>query len=107
MAASVDAPEYYGYRGNSRALMDVLAERVRQDKKWGQQDNDPFTYLTVLGEEFGKVCQAALHLRFGGHAANNLRTEALHTAAVALAFVECIDRGLWVWDANRTGEPGK
>jgi len=33
----------------------------------------------------------------GGPAARGLRDEAIHTAAVALALVECLDRGLWRW----------
>ena len=78
-------------------LRDVLAERGRQDAKWGEQDHDPFTYLTVLIEEVGEFAQAALHARFGGKAAEKLREEAVHSAAVALAIVECIDRGKWKW----------
>jgi NTP pyrophosphatase (non-canonical NTP hydrolase) len=89
---------------NTDAMESVIEERVRQEKKWGQQDNDPFVYLTVLGEEFGELCQAALHTRFGGKAADKLREEAVHTAAVALAIVECLDRGLWSWgDPNVSG----
>ena len=79
------------------ALASVLAERERQDAKWGEQNNDPFVYLTVLMEEVGELAQAALHTRFGGHAAAGLREEAVHTAAVALAIVECLDRGKWRW----------
>lgn len=80
----------------SQAVAAVLTERNRQDQKWGQQDNDPFIYLAVLVEEVGELSQAILHTRFGGHAAAGLRTEAIHTAAVALALLECLDRGLWV-----------
>lgn len=83
-----------------RAVADVLAERWRQDAKWGQQDHDPFTYLAVLTEEVGELAQAALHTKFGGRAAAGLRTEALHTAAVALALLECLDRGLWKWPGS-------
>jgi hypothetical protein len=74
------------------ALQSVLTERERQDAKWGEQNNDPFTYITVLIEEIGELAQAALHTRFGG-----LRDEAVHTAAVALAIVECLDRRKWRW----------
>lgn len=81
----------------TEALKSVLAERERQDAKWGEQNHDPFTYLAVLGEEYGETCQAALHSRFGGKHAGSLREEAVHTAAVALAIVECIDRGKWSW----------
>jgi hypothetical protein len=80
-----------------RAVSDVLKERWRQDAKWGEQNNDPFTYLAVLSEEVGELAQAALHTKFGGHAAEGLYTEAVHTAAVALAIVECLLRGKWRW----------
>jgi NTP pyrophosphatase (non-canonical NTP hydrolase) len=81
----------------NQALQDILAERARQDAKWGKQNHDPFTYLAVLTEEVGELAQAALHTRFGGPKATGLREEAIHTAAVALAIVECLDRGLWSW----------
>lgn len=83
--------------GRKIALYDVNAERDRQEAKWGEQNHDPFTYLTVLGEEFGELCQAALHARFGGPASVKLREEAVQTAAVALAIVECLDRGKWAF----------
>lgn len=81
----------------SNAILSIIAERTRQDAKWGEQNHDPFTYLAVLTEEVGELAQAALHTRFGGPAAEGLRTEAIHVAAVALAIVECLDRGLWRW----------
>lgn len=85
------------------ALRDMLAERKRQDAKWGEQNHDPFLYLTILGEEYGETCKAALETRFAKNpvAANDnlihLREEAVQTAAVALALVECLDRGKWRW----------
>lgn len=81
----------------TEALRQVLAERQRQDAKSGQQDLDPITYLAVLTEEVGKLSQAALHTRFGGPAAAGLLTQAVHTAAVSLAIVECLLRGVWQW----------
>jgi NTP pyrophosphatase (non-canonical NTP hydrolase) len=79
------------------ALRDVIAERQRQDAKWGEQNHDPFLYLSVLMEEVGEFAQAALHTRYGGEAASKLRPEAVQTAAVALAIVECLDRAKWEW----------
>ena len=79
------------------AIDSILAERGRQDAKWGEQNHDPFTYLAVLIEEVGEFAQAALHARFGGEAASKLREEAVHMAAVAMAIVECIDRDKWWW----------
>ena len=86
----------------TNALVSVLHERERQDAKWGEQNHDPFTYLVVLIEEVGELAQAALHSRFGGRHAEALRMEAVHTAAVALAIVECIDRGKWTWPTTIT-----
>jgi NTP pyrophosphatase (non-canonical NTP hydrolase) len=91
-------------------MNDVLRERARQDLKWGQQDHDPFCYLAVLGEEVGEANQAALELRFQaqGPASTEIyrdhyREELVQVAAVAIAMVECIDRGIWHWgDAVKT-----
>lgn len=79
------------------ALRDVLAERKRQDAKWGEQNHDPFTYLTILTEEVGETAQAALSMRFGSGDPAHLREEAVQVAAVALAIVECLDRQKWKW----------
>lgn len=90
----------------NKALADVLAERARQDAKWGIQNHDIFLYLTILGEEFGETCQAALEARFGKDEATKplrylkLREEAVQTAAVALAIVECLDRKKWSWGSH-------
>ena len=86
------------------ALNDVTLECERQDTKWGEQNHDPFIYLTILMEEVGELAQAALHAKYGGRATGNLRTEAVHTAAVALAIVECLDRGKWQWPAEAPSE---
>lgn len=87
-------------RASETALISILAERKRQDAKWGEQNHDPFTYLAILQEEAGEFAQAALHDRFGGPAAAKLREEAVHTAAVAMAIVECLDRAKWKWPPN-------
>ena len=77
----------------------VYQERVRQDEEWGEQNHDPFTYLTILGEEYGEACQAALQTRYGGDKGGimRLRRELVQVAAVAQAAIECIDRGKWNW----------
>ncbi len=85
-----------------QALIDMLEERARQDQKWGEQNHDPFTYLTILMEEVGEFSHDALALRFGASQGKatleTLRTEAVQVAAVALAMVECLDRAKWAWD---------
>ncbi len=90
----------------SPSLYAVIEERLRQDKKWGEQNHDPFLYLTILGEEYGETCKAALELRFKtdpeteAERCAHLREEAVQTAAVALAIVECLDRKKWSWGSH-------
>lgn len=76
-------------------------ERFRQDQKWGDQSgNDPAVWATVLSEECGEAAQAALHVQFhhgfadGEAAIDHLRTELVQVAAVAVAWLEAIDRRL-------------
>ena len=83
---------------------DVLSERARQEAKWGEQNHDPFVYGAILGEEVGEFMQAALKARFESDDARisigymqDMRAEAVQAAAVALAIVECLDRGKWTW----------
>jgi len=76
-------------------IADVMAERFKQDKKWGEQNHDPVTFLAILVEEVGELAEAALHLKFGGPKAANVREEAVQTAAVAIAILECLDRDTW------------
>lgn len=83
-----------------RALADVLEEREAQDKKWGEQNHDPCVYLTILMEEVGELSQAVLDVKFGSAPAERMREEAIQTAAVALAIVQCLDRGKWEWPKN-------
>lgn len=90
------------------AMADVRLERARQEAKWGEQNHDPFAYLTILMEEVGELAQAALHTRYGGRAGGlaRMREEAVQAAAVAVAIVECLDRGKWRWGGHAApGEP--
>jgi NTP pyrophosphatase (non-canonical NTP hydrolase) len=80
-----------------RVLNDVIRERSNQEAKWGEQNHDPFCYITILMEEIGEFAQAALHTRYGGSQADRMRDEAIQVAAVALAIVECLDRDIWRW----------
>ena len=78
---------------------EVLAERKRQDEKWGEQNHQPFIWMNILGEEFGEVCQAALQAYFpndGDKTLTDYRKELIETAAVAIAAIECLDRGNWM-----------
>ncbi|WP_226085663.1 hypothetical protein [Mesobacillus sp. S13] len=69
---------------------EVLLERFRQNKLWGHQRHDYGTWLTILVEEVGEVAQAMQAKRGWGKEsdANNLYTELIHVAAVAVAIAE-------------------
>ncbi len=78
-------------------MLDVLDERARQDAKWGEQNHAPEVWLAILGEEYGELSTAILRERFGTgdyehRAVEDIRSEAIQVAAVAVAFVEFLDR---------------
>lgn len=70
----------------------VLAEYDRQNIKWGKQDHDNYHWLAILTEEVGELAQAILHDEFGGSCAGNVQIELIHVAAVAVQWLECIER---------------
>jgi NTP pyrophosphatase (non-canonical NTP hydrolase) len=68
-------------------LKDVVAERARQDAKWGSQRHLPdLLWHAILSEEVGECAKAILE-----RDRENLRTELIQVAAVAVATVEAID----------------
>ena len=81
------ANERFGGRTYPLALLDVLTERHRQDKKWGVQVHDPVSWLVILGEEFGEVAKAICEKD-----EREYRKELVQVAAVAVAAVEEFDR---------------
>lgn len=78
-----------------RILGEILKEREAQDVKWGEQNHKPIEWVAILTEEVGEVSAEALELHFD-HAGNSLeryRAELVQVAAVALAMLECLERG--------------
>jgi len=71
---------------------EIERERERQDKKWGQRNQSPFAWCSVLGEEYGEVCHGALEHTYGNDNLDNYRYELIQVAAVAVAAIECVDR---------------
>lgn len=82
-------------------LAEILAERRRQDAKWGQQDHNPSTWLMVLAEEVGEANQAVFETLFpsfdrrtarrGPRSLAEYRQELIQVAAVAVAAIESLD----------------
>lgn len=81
------------------AFASIITERMAQDAKWGEQNHSMEWWLAILMEEVGELAQAILethfdknpeHLTKGGIV--NIRREAVQSAAVTMAMIECIDR---------------
>jgi NTP pyrophosphatase (non-canonical NTP hydrolase) len=85
----------------TRILAKVREERVAQVSKWGVQRHDFSVWMTILGEEFGEVCQSLLDARRFPDSSDthkaallSVRDELIQVAAVAVAIVEHIDEEL-------------
>jgi len=91
------------------AINDIRIERARQDEKWGEQNHFPQFWTGILGEEYGEFCEAVNETVFdngegrtkGGY--ENMRKEAIHVAAVALGFIECLERNRAEWFTEMEG----
>ncbi len=92
-----------------KIIQAVKAERDRQDTKWGEQNHPPMFWTGILGEEFGELCEAINETVFdngtdkGGY--DNMRTEAIQVAAVAVGFLECLERNKAVWGLSKQEVP--
>lgn len=73
-----------------QVLLDIESERTKQNEKWGKQNHDYPTWMTILVEEVGEVAQAMQTERGWGKEsdADDLYTELIHVAAVATAIAE-------------------
>jgi len=79
--------------GIDRLLPELRQAREAQLEKWGIQEHDPALWLAILGEEHGVVAKEVAEGQFGSLNLAKYREECLHTAAVAMAMVQCIDDG--------------
>lgn len=72
----------------------VAAERERQDEKWGEQNHLDWVWNAILMEEVGEAAEEVLTTAFGAAAKGHgdLRSELVQVAAVAVAWIEAIDR---------------
>lgn len=80
------------------ALYLVAEERKRQFELYGDQSGRSFyEFLSILGEEYGELCEAVSETFMDGRhpergGLDNIRKEAVHVAAVAVQFIEVIQR---------------
>jgi cation transport regulator ChaB len=80
----------------AEAFASALAERRRQDRKWGRQCHDLAWWAVILGEEYGEACKAifAYMAPHGSGGIEAVRDELVQLAAVALAATQDIDQAL-------------
>jgi hypothetical protein len=95
---------------HAHALMQVDDERIRQDQRWGEQNHADGTgaaydvemrdakraqcddaFLTGLGT-WRHILEEEVAEAFAEEEPENLRAELIQVAAVAVAWVEAIDR---------------
>lgn len=68
---------------------EILQERKRQDKKWGDQRNlSDMRWLGIVTEEIGETAEEVL-----SDSPEKMRKEVIEVCASALVWLECIDRG--------------
>lgn len=92
-------------KATASVLEDVRSERGAQDNRWGQQNHTPARWLTILAEEFGEAAREANELEFRAGSTARLQREliqvALFDTAVAVAWVEAIDRAAKAKESQR------
>lgn len=75
-------------------LLEVLAEVDRARGLFPLWPTDPLHALAILGEEFGELTQAVMQATYesGKSGPDQVRAEAIQTAAMALRFLVSLDR---------------
>lgn len=80
---------YSGKERRKEWIAMIVAERDRQDKKWGfPQENTFSEWGNILAEEAGELCAELNELNFGRGDRKKMVDEAVQVAAVALSILE-------------------
>lgn len=74
----------------SKIFAEITAERKQQDEKWGIQDHEGGRWLAILNEEIGELATSILNYEGPSYE----RSELVQIAAVAIAWIEAIDRAM-------------
>lgn len=77
-----------------KIIDDVIDERERQDEKWGEQNHFTERWATIIGEEYGEMCEAINEFRFNPtlETEEDIYTETIQTMASCMAMLECMER---------------
>lgn len=87
-------------------LADVYEELAKATKKFPEWPTDPLHALSILGEEFGELTKDVLQMCYEPHKTNkeNVRIEAIQTAAMALRFLASLDKYVYGAGIQHTQE---
>jgi len=80
----------------------VSAELTKAIAKFPTWPTDPLHAVAVLGEEFGELTKAVLQLVYEPHksTSDDVRSEAVQTAAMAIRFIESLDAYIYARGAQ-------
>jgi len=75
-------------------LNEIKEERARQVEKWGEQNHHPLLWFSIIGEEYGEMCQHFNNYTFDCEAIRieEVKKEAVQIAATCVAMLESIER---------------
>lgn len=84
----------HGRYAAKEIISDVIAERKRQDKIWGEQNHNNFVWSSIIGEEYGELCKAINEYGFKPtpETKQEIYKEAIQTMASCMAMLECMER---------------
>lgn len=93
-------------REQEKIIDDVLAERNRQDMKWGEQNHNAYVWASIIGEEYGEICKAINEFGFDPtpKTEQDIYIEAIQTMASCMAMLECMQRNKNGWGANNESD---
>lgn len=80
------------------AITDILHELNKATTKFPLWPNDPLHALNILGEEYGELNKEVLQMVYEPHktSLDEIRKEAVQTAAMALRFYMSLDKYKYV-----------
>lgn len=83
---------------STNILTSVYGELDRAIRKFPSWPNDPLHALAILGEEFGELTKDCLQLTYEPDktTVENLKAEAIQTAAMALRFAASLDDYIFI-----------
>lgn len=75
-------------------MRDIIKERIRQDELFGKQSHHPAYWLALLAKQMGDLGTAIVDREWSSQPdTKEMRKQAVQLSAVAIAFIEAIDRG--------------